>query len=127
MPEWPASVNSRLNSDIGEDPPGMAKDPQLVVTPKWRERVRAALKAHGISQARLSQRVGCSAPMMSMLLAGEIGHSALVAPISEELGLELPETEVTSAEWRQWIELGRRLTKRQRQRLIDMVQDIQDE
>lgn len=59
-------------------------------TPAWRARARIALEREGMTMADLARRIGVKKSPIKYVFDGRSKTSALIAPISRELGISRP-------------------------------------
>lgn len=65
------------------------------VTDTWRQNALDAMRAGGITHAVLAKQIGCSPAMVGHVLRGWVGASQFVLPMSEALGIDPPQVEIT--------------------------------
>lgn len=75
--------------------------PRIAVTPEWGAALRRAREAAGLTQAELGARVRASQATIHLLEEATTKVSALVIPLSKEMGLALPHLhrDEFAAEW----------------------------
>ena len=101
--------------------------PLIPVTRKWIDEVLEAMEAKGVRRIDLARQLEVNKSTITLLLRQEIEHSRLVVPISDFLGIPYPNATVTDSELKDWVRLGQKLSREQRQHILALIQSLFDQ
>lgn len=104
----------------------MADDePELATNEEWRGIMVRARKEHGLSQAELGAKVGCSQVMISKIESDDVAsNSSRILAICEVLKIPPPQ-HFENEEIKSWVQLGRLLRAKNRSQYKFVLQLVE--